>query len=73
MQLDDDDRAVLRLIDAAGSRGIKSRDLALKRYSGQTRPPVQTAQRLRSMKLTTIERAVTGDTWHLTERGTGAL
>lgn len=73
MNLDDEDRAVLKIISKAGNRGIKSRDLGEKHVKGATRTTMQTAFRLRSMKLVRMERAVSGDNWTTTDRGEEAL
>lgn len=73
MELSDEDRAVLAIISKAGNRGIKSRDLSVKHIAKATRTPLQTAQRLRSMRLVRLERGVSGDNWTTTDKGEAAL
>lgn len=73
MNLNDEDRAVLAIISKAGNRGIKSRDLAVKHIPGASMTPIRIAQRLRSMKLVRMERAVSGDNWTTTDKGEDAL
>lgn len=73
MNLTEEDLAVLKIISRAGIRGIKSRDLALKRIPGASMTPVRIAQRLRSMRLVRFERSVSGDNWTTTDRGEAAL
>lgn len=72
MDLSDGDRAVLEIISKAGNRGIKSRDLAVKHIPGG-KTPMQVAQRLRSMRLVRLERAVSGDNWTTTDKGEAVL